>query len=196
MKAIAIFNDNLEDIKGIINFEQKSPNSPLQMSIKLQGFNPYSIHAIHIHEFGDLTEGCKSLGGHFNPTNKQHSHSEKGHAGDLFNNFQSSKDGKINIVFTTNKLSIFPTSKLSIIGRSVVIHKFPDDYGLEGMYMNKDFVLYKDMNIQELQYVYNLLGYNGENSIQKMKNKLITESKTTGNASTRIACAIIGLSKM
>lgn len=193
MKAIATFN---EKISGNIIFIQEYSNGPLQMDINLRGFNPYSIHAIHIHEFGDLTEGCKSLGGHFNPTNKQHGHSEKGHAGDLFNNFQTDGNGKVNITYITNKLSIFPTSKLSIIGRSVVIHQFPDDYGLEGQKIGNEFILYKDMNFEELSFLCDTLGYKEQKTTQQMKNKLIDESRTTGNASTRIACSIIGFMKV
>ena len=49
-------------------------------------------HAIHIHEYGDLTNGCKSTGEHYNPTNDFHgSYSfpmSPRHAGDLINNFR------------------------------------------------------------------------------------------------------------
>lgn len=195
MKAICVFDKiSNNGIEGIITFNQNSVNSPLEMNIQLQGFKPYTVHAIHIHEFGDLTEGCKSLGGHFNPTNKNHGHSEKGHAGDLFNNFKTSKFGTLNILYSTNKLSIYPSNKC-IIGRSVVIHKFSDDYGLEGQKIGNKFVLYKDMNEDELSYICDVLGYTEVNTIDEMKQKLITESRTTGNASTRIGCAIVGISK-
>ena len=40
--------------------------------IHLKGLKRGQIHAIHIHEFGDLTQGCKSCGGHFNPGNCDH----------------------------------------------------------------------------------------------------------------------------
>lgn len=190
MKAIAVFN---ESITGTITFHQESPKEPLHMHFYLKGFVPYSIHAIHIHEFGDLTEGCKSLGGHFNPTSKVHGHSENGHAGDLFNNFRADLRGRLVMSFDTVKLSIFPNSKLSIIGRSVVIHEFQDDYGLEGVFTDNGFISYKDMDIRQLSYLYNLLGYHQTASATAMRDKLISESKITGNASARIACAIIGI---
>lgn len=198
MKAIAFFDKKVNNgIYGSIFFEQKNKYSPLIMDIDIGGFDPLSTHAIHIHEFGDLTEGCKSLGGHFHVYGKNHGHSEKGHEGDLFNNFQTDRDGKFIATFTTRKLSIFTNSELSIIGRSVVIHKFPDDYGLQGQVLNNNFILYKDMSSEQLRYICNRLNYKFDKRPDRfeMITKLINESLTTGNASTRIACSIIGFRK-
>ena len=198
MKAVAFFDKRINsNIEGVINFQQMSLQSPLFMDIQLSGFKPNSIHAIHVHEFGNLTEGCKTLGPHFNPTKKKHGHSEQGHAGDLFNNFMTDKSGKINLQFSTKKLSIFPHSKVSIIGRSVVIHQFPDDYGLKGRKISEEFVLYRNMNFQQLLGICNQLGYTNQLpkpiSMKECIDKLETESEETGNASTRIACSIVGI---
>lgn len=184
MRAIAIFQNG----SGYIEFEQKTPTDLLTMNINLSGFKSYSTHAIHIHEFGDFSDGCKSLGGHFNPTNKRHSHSELGHAGDLFNNFVTDNNGQFIATFKTNKLSLYP-NKLCIIGRSVVIHKFPDDYGITESYHN--------MSAKQLLSICNKLGYEFNKKITRnvLLDKLTIESQTTGNASTRIDCAIIGLKK-
>ena len=45
------------------------------------------LHGFHIHENGDLTEGCKSAGSHFNPDKKHHGGLETNHShiGDLGN---------------------------------------------------------------------------------------------------------------
>lgn len=36
------------------------------------GLKPNSLHGFHIHEFGDLIEGCKTAGAHYNPHGKKH----------------------------------------------------------------------------------------------------------------------------
>lgn len=195
MKAIALFNEQ-NGIKGYVSFEQQSSKTPLKIVFDLKGFQPHSTHAIHIHEYGDLSEGCKSLGAHFNPTNTVHFHSEQGHAGDLFNNFITDRYGNFYYEYCTSKLALM--GKLSVLGRSVVIHQFPDDYGLEGIISNSQvFTPYVQMTNRELEDLCNKLGYKDIHmNRMSMLNKLLTESNTTGNASTRIAGAIIGLCKI
>ena len=92
MKAIAFFDPRVNNgISGLIYFSQTSPRHPTEIFFSLKGFDPFAVHAVHIHEYGDLTEGCKSMGGHYNPTNTDHSHSGLGHVGDLFNNFNGNR---------------------------------------------------------------------------------------------------------
>jgi len=195
MKAIVFFEPKINNnISGTIIFNQQTPNHPMCIQFDLKGFEALSTHAIHIHEFGDTSQGCLSLGGHFNPTKRAHSHYELGHAGDLFNNFETNDKGEFRFIFKTNKLSLFQNSKC-ILGRSIVIHKFIDDYGLMGVFDSKgEFILYRDMDLESLQKMSKKLGYN-LGSRRSMIQKLENESITTGNASTRIACGIIGLAK-
>jgi Cu-Zn family superoxide dismutase len=198
MKAIAYFDPKINNgIHGTIRLEQLHSQAPVYFFFSLGGFKAYSVHAIHIHEYGDLTEGCKSLGAHFNPSQRKHSHSEKGHAGDLFNNFQTDAKGQFISAFQTTKLSLFPNARC-ILGRSIVIHKFPDDLGLGGLFEEKSqqFVLYRDMSDDQLfQIVQNLGYFSSPTDRRKMLQKLESESVSTGNASTRIACAIIGVAQ-
>ena len=46
----------------------------LSVSVSLTGIDPSSdaLHGFHVHEFGNLSNGCGSTGGHFNPFGKQH----------------------------------------------------------------------------------------------------------------------------
>ena len=195
MNAIVVLKSDDNVYHGKINFEQK--RTTLRMSFNLVNFEPNKIYAIHIHQYGDITNGCQSLGPHFNPRNKCHSHSEKGHAGDLFNNFLTNSKGEFKYIWETDKLSINGNDISCILGRSVVIHKFEDDLGLKGKIVNNIFKLYKDMSLNELKIIYKTLYHDNEPKLTKnmMLERLERESVTTGNASTRIAYGIIGISK-
>lgn len=184
MNAIALLEKH-----GKIMFSQQSPKESVIIRFKLHGFEPFSTHAIHIHEYGDLRDGCKSLGGHFNPTNEPHSK----HAGDLFHNFKTDNYGEFQYVYRTNAISLF-YNPLCVLGRSIVIHQFADDYGAEGIFFDTEYIPYRDMNVQELVYLSVKLGY-PVNTKQEMVERLVKESQTTGNASTRMDCGIIALSR-
>lgn len=45
------------------------------------------LHGFHVHEYGNLIEGCKSAGGHYNPFKLNHGGpaDEVRHIGDLGN---------------------------------------------------------------------------------------------------------------
>ena len=137
MNAVcSILSSSLSNIKGIITFHQCKPHQSVKVSINLSGFKPNQLHAIHIHEFGDLRQGCESLGPHFNPLNKNHGsikvHGNDRHAGDLINNIMTDENGNVNITYSDPLLSLQETSIFNIFGRSVVIHEKPDDLGLGG----------------------------------------------------------------
>lgn len=122
------------DLKGEIRFHQCCSNSPTKVSINITGFKPNQTHAIHIHEYGNITS-CMKAGGHFNPKNKKHGFylwdGKNRHAGDLINNITSDRYGNVKIDFEDNLLSLFPND-FCIIGRSVVIHEKKDDLGRGG----------------------------------------------------------------
>ena len=196
-KAIAFFNRlTNNNISGKVIFEQVG--SSLQMKIDLQGFEPNHTFAIHIHEFGDLTDGCTSLGAHFNPKQQNHGsdlYTSDHHPGDLMNNLTSNHLGSVKLDYETPELSILYSSPKCIVGRSVVIHYYPDDLGQKGSFENGTLIPYSSMSLKELQEYSAQRKYPKNKSKQQLIDKLEEESLKTGNAGGRMACAIIGVMK-
>jgi len=142
-------------VEGYVTFTELGARPGVRVRFQLSGFAPGAVHAVHVHEFGDLRDGCDSLGGHFNPTGDAHGSiwvPEHGrHAGDLINNLRANHKGEVVFEYEDPMLSI--DGPHGVIGRSVVIHQGVDDLGLGGY----------------------------------------SDSKTTGHAGGRMACAVIGL---
>jgi len=109
-------------IQGTVVFKQKEDH--VRIVIDIKGLNKNHKHGFHIHESGDLREGCKSCCAHYNPHNTQHAGLEGGHAGDL-GNIKTNENGECNISIKTNKFIVD-----EILGRSIIIHQDEDDLGL------------------------------------------------------------------
>ena len=111
--AIAYFDPahNKYGIGGTVKFHQCAPNAITQIHISFNGIKPGAVHAIHIHEFGNLTEGCKSAGAHYNPYNMEHGsimvNPVRRHVGDLINNIQNAiqNETKLTAWFRLNQQS-------------------------------------------------------------------------------------------
>jgi Cu-Zn family superoxide dismutase len=135
--AISTLTSDL--VNGYVFFHQCIPSNPVRVEFMISG-PKNKTHAIHIHEYGDLTRGCESLGSHFNPTRQTHGsiyvNNMPRHSGDLINNITFNNEGKFYFVYEDSTISLYPTSNLSIIGRSIVIHEKQDDLGM-GVGLNK-----------------------------------------------------------
>ncbi|XP_059805756.1 uncharacterized protein LOC132380781 isoform X2 [Hypanus sabinus] len=117
---------NETSISGNIYFRRQEGDTT-GILLDLHGFSSSrKLHGIHIHEFGDLTRGCETLGGHYNPHHRRHG----SHAGDL-GNFRPNATG--NIYQTKAQRHLHLHGPHSIIGRSVVIHENEDDMGVLDM---------------------------------------------------------------
>jgi Cu-Zn family superoxide dismutase len=107
-------------IQGIIHFAQMIGINQLKITGDIQGLPADRKLAIHVHEYGDLTNGPVSTGGRFTPekrvstTSKDQTFS----AGD-FGNLQINPEGQAKIDVIDKRLTLFGPS--SIIGRSVII---------------------------------------------------------------------------
>jgi len=124
--AISVL-EHSDTVKGTIMFKQKGEGPTLVVG-KITGLEP-GEHGFHVHEFGDLSDGCASAGGHYNPDGVDHGNLEEGHVGDL-GNVTASEDGVANISIVAERVSLM--GERSIVGRAVVIHSKQDDLGKGG----------------------------------------------------------------
>ena len=155
VSAIAVFQG--PEIKGTVHFNEFK--NGVVITIQLSGLKKNGLHGFHIHEYGDLSDGCNSACAHFNPYNKKHGCPGmlERHVGDL-GNIQTDIFG--NARYSTYDDCIKLRGYTSnIIGRMLIIHDDQDDCGT------------------------------GTGAAR-------AESLKTGNAGKRIACAVIGYSKM
>lgn len=110
-------------VYGRVLLRQAGPEGRLKVSFRLKGLPDSKPRAIHIHQYGDLSDGCSSTGGHYNPAGGVHPH----HPGD-FGNLAPQK-GRIRHT-VESRATLFGGQ--SVLGRAVVIHEKEDDLGLGG----------------------------------------------------------------
>ncbi|CAG2180346.1 unnamed protein product [Oppiella nova] len=85
-------------------------------------------HGFHVHESGNLSRDCQSVGNHYNPLNLTHGgpYDVIRHVGDL-GNIRCDRNGEMDLELLYSQVSL--SGDYSIINRSLVIHHKPDDYG-------------------------------------------------------------------
>jgi Cu-Zn family superoxide dismutase len=114
---------------GMIRFEPTA-DGKIHVTGTVEGLNPNSEQAIHIHEFGDgSAPDATSAGGHYNPEGHQHGLPalEARHAGDL-GNLKSDANGVARLDITVDQITI-NDSHNPILGRGVIVHAKLDDGG-------------------------------------------------------------------
>ncbi|KAM5272400.1 extracellular superoxide dismutase [Cu-Zn] [Ctenodactylus gundi] len=114
-------------VTGLVLFRQRAPGAMLEAFFDLEGFPEEpnsSLRAIHVHQFGDLSQGCESTGPHYNPLAVAHPH----HPGD-FGNF-AVRNGRLWKHRWGLAASL--SGPHSILGRAVVVHAGQDDLGRGG----------------------------------------------------------------
>lgn len=124
MQAVAVFNTR--SVKGIVLFKERKAGLFVDASFTDL---PEGDHGFHIHKAGDLRgEGCKLACDHYHKGPPSHHGGPPGsgcgprHTGDLGNVRANSK-----YTYTLRDVTVS-----DILGRSVIIHAKPDDYGLGG----------------------------------------------------------------
>ncbi len=114
--------------RGVVYFHQGEDG--VIVDVELSGVEPGSTHAIHVHQYGDITGADgKTAGGHYNPEGHDHGlpHVQARHAGDL-GNIIADDNGNVHFEMTADNLSIAGLHN-PVIGRGVIVHAKVDDGG-------------------------------------------------------------------
>ena len=128
LAIVVLQADNKSSVTGTIELYQLPSKKGVLIKGVVRGLKPNSEHGMHIHEFGDLTNKCASLGDHYNPTGKSHGGPNDNikHVSDL-GNITANSRGISTISIRINSFSLF--DKFAVVGRSIVIHENRDDLG-------------------------------------------------------------------
>lgn len=124
--GIAVLHENKYNVTGTVKFIPIHKNR-MKINYKITGLKD-GKHGFHIHEYGDLTDGCASACAHFNPYGSNHGglSSKERHLGDLGNITSKNKTATGTIVAPNLSFS----GKNSIVGRMIIVHEDEDDCGL------------------------------------------------------------------
>ena len=127
VKAICNLEHTEGDVEGIIKLKQKSGGPTIIKGI-IKGLKP-GKHGFHIHEYGDLSDGCDSAGGHYNPDGVDHGSLQQGHVGDL-GNLVADNSGTARFQIKAERVDL--SGDRSVVGRAIVVHEDEDDLGKGG----------------------------------------------------------------
>ena len=76
-----------------------------------------------------MSDGCKSMGGHYNPDGVDHGDINEGHVGDL-GNITADESGTAKFTVEAKRVDLL--GDRSVIGRGFVVHSDKDDLGKGG----------------------------------------------------------------
>ena len=135
-KAICVLaSEPGQTAKGVVHFDQPHFYSKCRVTGEFTGLTP-GLHGFHIHQFGNLTQGCTTAGPHYNPFKKTHGgpEDEERHVGDL-GNVEAGADGTAKYEREDQLITLF--GAYSVLGRSCVLHTNVDDLGRGGHELSK-----------------------------------------------------------
>ncbi|XP_057377437.1 copper chaperone for superoxide dismutase-like isoform X3 [Daphnia carinata] len=111
-------------IKGVVRFTEVDEECVIDGTI--DGLKP-GPHGFHIYSSGDLSQGCDSIGDHYNPYNRPHGgpddNIQNRHLGDL-GNIISDESGRAAFRIIDKYIKVH-----DLIGRSVAVTAQADDLG-------------------------------------------------------------------
>ena len=116
-------------VKGDIRLYYTDGFTRVIVSGTIRGLTP-GDHGLHVHTYGDLANGCRNAGPHYNPFNLNHGglNDVIRHVGDL-GNVDADSDGIAEFSIGAIPNLIYLNGATSVVGRSLVIHANEDDLG-------------------------------------------------------------------
>lgn len=113
-------------VVGTLKFMQHGDH--VMVMADVSGLQPGQQHGVHVHDKGDCSapDGM-SAAGHFNPTGKPHGPQEADHHGGDMPALVADANGRAKAQFHLTGVTV-ADGPTSIVGRSVIVHKDPDDY--------------------------------------------------------------------
>lgn len=120
------------NVTGTVAFTEED-DGKIRMVAMLEGLEPETTHAMHIHEKADCSspDGTSS-GGHWNPTAQPHGQwgdAAGYHKGDI-GNLTADENGRAFIEFSTDEwcMGCGDLNK-DILGKAIIVHAEADDFG-------------------------------------------------------------------
>ena len=192
--AVLNFNSNIHhNSKGIAYFYKVDSETHLLLMLKDITPEYGLLKGLHIHECGDVTDGCNSACAHFDPTNSGHGSltSAIRHYGDLGNAHIDSTG------YCIMHLTDVPIEINDVVGRSLVLHEAEDDlglgkirYGMKREEISRTIMKYLDYNNREVCYHlmrgHNLLSKQLEDTIGPMLTGIRRWNKNTKQLTTLV----------
>ncbi|KAI4145705.1 MAG: hypothetical protein LQ340_006196 [Diploschistes diacapsis] len=121
VKAVAVLRGD-SNVTGTVWFEQSGEGQATIITYEIAGSDPSAQRGMHIHQFGDNTNGCTSAGPHFNPFSKTHGDrtDEERHVGDL-GNFKTDSQGNSKASITDKHIELIGQN--SVLGVSFLLKR-------------------------------------------------------------------------
>jgi Cu-Zn family superoxide dismutase len=124
-KAVAVFNSR--SVKGTVLFSNRKNGLYIEATFT-QLSKGKALHGFHIHKAGDLRgEGCKLACDHYHKGPSCNHGGPPGYKGD------ERHTGDLgNVTLGRYTYTLHDVTVSDVLGRSVIIHADPDDYGQGG----------------------------------------------------------------
>jgi len=120
---------NNANIKGTLTIMEDEITGQVNITGQIQGFPANSIHGMHVHQNGDISDVVNgtATGSHFNPEVHNHDNDLSNvnrHVGDM-GNVTADANGLITVSITEGLLFTL-SGNMSVVGRAIIVHQRRD----------------------------------------------------------------------